>query len=163
MTVLLSACFAAYGSSLLPLSLRSRRRIPLDVHDFGVCAVFCCKHCTNSAFIAMISMFLRVTVCADSSICTRELETVDQLLPELLLGSSCDWRVYCRNSLTLFLILTRLPLPGGLGALEASQVFALGAFGISAASAISVTFLIRGRDLLIGGLGLLFAGNSVRK
>jgi len=56
-----------------------------------------------------------------------------------------------------------VPLPGGLGALEASQVFALGAFGISAASAISVTFLIRGRDLLIGGLGLLFAGNSVRK
>jgi hypothetical protein len=28
------------------------------------------------------------------------------------------------------------PLPGGLGALEASQVFALGAFGISAASAM---------------------------
>lgn len=56
-----------------------------------------------------------------------------------------------------------VPLPGGLGALEASQVFALGAFGISAASAISVTFLIRGRDLLIGGLGLLFAGHGVGK
>lgn len=56
-----------------------------------------------------------------------------------------------------------VPLPGGLGALEASQVFALGAFGISAASAISVTFLIRGRDLLIGGLGLLFAGRGVIK
>ena len=54
-----------------------------------------------------------------------------------------------------------VPLPGGLGALEASQVFALGAFSISAASAISVTFLIRGRDLLIGGLGLLFAGHGV--
>ena len=56
-----------------------------------------------------------------------------------------------------------VPLPGGLGALEASQVFALGAFGISAASAISVTFLIRGRDLLIGGLGLFFAGRGVGK
>lgn len=56
-----------------------------------------------------------------------------------------------------------VPLPGGLGALEASQVFALGAFSISAASAISVTFLIRGRDLLIGGLGLLFAGRGVAK
>ncbi len=55
-----------------------------------------------------------------------------------------------------------VPLPCGLGALEASQVFALGAFGISAASAISVTFLIRGRDLLIGGLGLLFAGRGVK-
>jgi uncharacterized protein (TIRG00374 family) len=56
-----------------------------------------------------------------------------------------------------------LPLPGGLGALEASQVFVLGAYGISAASAIGVTLLIRARDLLIGGLGLLIAGRGVRK
>jgi uncharacterized protein (TIRG00374 family) len=56
-----------------------------------------------------------------------------------------------------------VPLPGGLGALEASQVFALGAFGISAASAISVTLLIRARDLLIGSLGLLIAGRGVDK
>lgn len=56
-----------------------------------------------------------------------------------------------------------VPLPGGLGALEASQVFALGVFGIPAASGISVTLLIRARDLLIGGLGLLFAGRSVSK
>ena len=55
-----------------------------------------------------------------------------------------------------------VPLPGGLGALEASQVFALGAFGVGAASAISVTFLIRGRDLLIGGIGLLLAGRGVQ-
>ncbi len=53
-----------------------------------------------------------------------------------------------------------VPLPGGLGALEASQVYALGFFGISAASAISVTLLLRGRDLLIGGLGLLLAGKT---
>ncbi len=51
-----------------------------------------------------------------------------------------------------------IPLPGGLGALEASQVFALGAFGIPAASALSVALLIRARDILIGGLGLLLAG-----
>ncbi len=55
------------------------------------------------------------------------------------------------------------PLPGGLGALEASQVFTLGAFGISAASAISVPLLIRARDLLIGGLGLLIAGRGVKR
>lgn len=53
-----------------------------------------------------------------------------------------------------------VPLPGGLGALEASEVFAFGAFGISAASAISVTLLIRARDLLIGGLGLILAGRG---
>jgi glycosyltransferase 2 family protein len=56
-----------------------------------------------------------------------------------------------------------VPLPGGLGALEASQVFALGAFGISAAAAISVTLLIRARDILIGGLGLLLASRGVKK
>jgi hypothetical protein len=56
-----------------------------------------------------------------------------------------------------------VPLPGGLGALEASQVFTLGAFDISAALAIGVTLLIRARDLLIGGLGLLLASQGVRK
>ena len=55
------------------------------------------------------------------------------------------------------------PLPGGLGALEASQVFALGLFGISASTAISVTLIMRGRDMLIGGIGLLLAGRGVSK
>lgn len=54
-----------------------------------------------------------------------------------------------------------VPLPGGLGSLEASQVFTLGAFGISAAFAIAVTLLIRARDLLIGGFGLLLASRGV--
>jgi len=55
------------------------------------------------------------------------------------------------------------PLPGGLGALEASQVFALGTFGISAASALGIALLMRARDLLIGGLGLLFASRVLEK
>ena len=56
-----------------------------------------------------------------------------------------------------------VPLPGGLGVLEASQVFAFGAFGISAVLAIGVTLLIRARDLLIGGVGLLIAGRGAKK
>ncbi|HMB23155.1 MAG TPA: lysylphosphatidylglycerol synthase transmembrane domain-containing protein [Anaerolineales bacterium] len=56
-----------------------------------------------------------------------------------------------------------VPLPGGLGALEASQVFTLGAFEVSAALAIGVTLLIRARDLLVGGLGLLFASRALEK
>jgi len=55
------------------------------------------------------------------------------------------------------------PLPGGFGALEASEVFALGVFGISAASAIGVTLVMRGRDILIGSLGLLLASRAVKK
>ncbi len=56
-----------------------------------------------------------------------------------------------------------VPLPGGLGALEAGQVFTLGAFEVSAALAIGVVLLIRARDLLIGGLGLVFASRGIQK
>ncbi len=56
-----------------------------------------------------------------------------------------------------------VPLPGGLGALEASQVLVLGFFGVSAAAAISLTLILRGRDLVIGGLGLLLAGHAARR
>jgi uncharacterized protein (TIRG00374 family) len=55
------------------------------------------------------------------------------------------------------------PLPGGLGALEASQVFALGVFGVSAASAIGIALVMRARDLLIGSLGLFFASRAIQK
>ena len=53
-----------------------------------------------------------------------------------------------------------VPLPGGLGALEASQVLALGFFAVSPAAAVSVTLLMRARDLFVGSLGLLLAGNN---
>jgi glycosyltransferase 2 family protein len=55
------------------------------------------------------------------------------------------------------------PLPAGLGALEASQVFAATAFGLPAALGISLALLMRGRDILIGGLGLLIAAIKVRQ
>jgi len=66
-------------------------------------------------------------------------------------------------ALTAMQISFLMPLPGGLGALEASQVFTLGAFGVSAASALGVTLLIRARDLLIGVIGILLAGRGVMK
>ena len=56
-----------------------------------------------------------------------------------------------------------VPLPGGLGALEASQVLALGFLGIAPAAAISVTLLMRARDLFVGSLGLLLAGNDLSR
>lgn len=54
-----------------------------------------------------------------------------------------------------------VPLPGGLGAMEASQVFALGVFGHPAAAAISLTLLQRARDFLNGGVGLIVAGRGI--
>ena len=53
-----------------------------------------------------------------------------------------------------------MPLPGGLGALEASQIFVLGRFGVNNATAISMILLMRSRDLLIGGIGLILAGTA---
>lgn len=68
------------------------------------------------------------------------------------------------SALQVFAALTALqlaflmPLPGGLGALEASQVFALGVFGHPASAAIGLTLVMRARDILNSGLGLLLAG-----
>ncbi|HKJ27449.1 MAG TPA: lysylphosphatidylglycerol synthase transmembrane domain-containing protein [Anaerolineales bacterium] len=66
-------------------------------------------------------------------------------------------------ALTLLQLAFLVPLPGGLGALEASQVFALGAFGQPASAAISLTLLQRARDILNGGLGLLIAGKGLHR
>jgi glycosyltransferase 2 family protein len=60
--------------------------------------------------------------------------------------------------MTMALLSFLLPIPAGLGALEASQVLALGAMGFPPAAAVSLTLLIRGRDLFFGGLGLMLAG-----
>ena len=56
-----------------------------------------------------------------------------------------------------------MPLPGGLGAMEASQIFVLGRFGFSAATALSLALLQRGRDILVAGVGLLLAGRDLTK
>jgi hypothetical protein len=53
------------------------------------------------------------------------------------------------------------PFPGGLGLLEASQVFALRALGHGAAQGASMALLIRARDLLFGGLGLWLGASWV--
>ncbi|MGB7873982.1 MAG: lysylphosphatidylglycerol synthase transmembrane domain-containing protein [Anaerolineales bacterium] len=55
-----------------------------------------------------------------------------------------------------------MPLPGGLGALEASQVYVMMAFGHPAAIGIGISLLMRARDILNGGLGLLLAGRGLR-
>jgi hypothetical protein len=65
-------------------------------------------------------------------------------------------------ALTAALFAFLMPLPGGLGALEASQVYVLTAFGHPAAIGISISLIMRARDILNGGLGLLLAGRGLR-
>ena len=48
------------------------------------------------------------------------------------------------------------PIPGGLGALEAGQVFALSAMGFDPSLGISVAVVIRVRDVLLGSAGLVW-------
>jgi hypothetical protein len=56
--------------------------------------------------------------------------------------------------LTAARIAFMLPSPGGLGTLEASQVLMFEALGFNPALGISISLLVRGRDLLLGGIGL---------
>jgi uncharacterized protein (TIRG00374 family) len=55
-----------------------------------------------------------------------------------------------------------LPLPAGLGALEASQVFVLTAMGLNPTLGLSLTLLIRVRDITLGVLGLWWGGLALR-
>jgi hypothetical protein len=110
---------------------------------------FCRRHLGSLLSAIMVSILAAVGMVSEFFFITKFLH-IELSISQTIAAWTAGWLAFL------------VPLPGGLGALEASQVFALGAFGISAASAISVTFLIRGRDLLIGGLGLLFAGRGVK-
>ncbi len=54
-----------------------------------------------------------------------------------------------------------LPLPGGLGSLEASQVFVMGMLGFNPAVGLSASLLTRARDILFGLLGLWWGSMAV--
>ena len=55
-----------------------------------------------------------------------------------------------------------LPLPGGLGTLEASQVWALGLMGLNPAAGLGLSLLIRLRDVSLGLLGLWWGGQRLK-
>jgi uncharacterized membrane protein YbhN (UPF0104 family) len=65
-------------------------------------------------------------------------------------------------ALTAAMLAFLMPLPGGLGALEASQVYAWTALGYTPAIGISLSLIMRARDILNGGVGLLLAGKILR-
>jgi len=56
-----------------------------------------------------------------------------------------------------------LPLPGGLGVLEASQALAMSVLGFESALGVSLALLIRGRDMLFGVIGLGWAATEIRR
>lgn len=69
-------------------------------------------------------------------------------------------------ALTLARLAFLLPLPAGLGALEASQVLAMQTLGHPAAIGLGISLWIRLRDIVLGGFGLWLAGwlaRSIRR
>jgi glycosyltransferase 2 family protein len=65
--------------------------------------------------------------------------------------------------LTAARIAFMLPSPGGLGTLEASQVLMFEVLGFNPALGISISLLVRGRDLLLGGIGLWISALLVQR
>lgn len=61
-------------------------------------------------------------------------------------------------ALTAARIAFLLPVPAGLGTLEAGQVLVMQAIGFSPAVGISLSLLIRARDVVLGGFGLWLGG-----
>lgn len=55
-----------------------------------------------------------------------------------------------------------LPIPAGIGALEAGQILAMGLIGASPVIGISLSLLIRIRDAALGGFGLWWGGFLTR-
>jgi uncharacterized membrane protein YbhN (UPF0104 family) len=78
-----------------------------------------------------------------------------------LLGGKLDAQQTI-SALTAARLAFLTPLPGGLGALEASQALAMQALGLSAALGISLSLWIRARDLCLGLLGLGWTALSSR-
>lgn len=128
-----------------PFIQKDHPAIRLIVVAERMASAFCRKH-VRSMFAAIGVSLLSVLGIA-----------IEYYLMVSFLGMQID-AVQVFAALTAMQVAFLMPLPGGLGALEASQVFALGAFGQPASAAISLTLLMRGRDILNGGIGLLLAG-----
>lgn len=78
------------------------------------------------------------------------------------LGQTVSWPAVI-FLLTAARIAFLLPSPGGLGTLEASQVLAMTSLGLSPALALSVSLLIRARDLFLSSLGLWLGAHLAQK
>jgi uncharacterized protein (TIRG00374 family) len=134
----------------LPLVRKDSKPVRFVAASERLAGTFCRRH------LASLLWAILVSVCAGAGMVSEFALIVNFLHIQLPF-----WQTIAAWTAGWLSLLA--PLPAGLGALEASQVFALGMFGIAASTAISVTLIMRGRDVLIGGVGLLLAGRGVTK
>ncbi len=133
---------------LQPFVSQKSRAIRLLFASERLAANFCQRHLRSLSAAIGVSLLAVLGIAAEYALMASFLGM--RLTPVQILAA-----------LTALQLAFLMPLPGGLGALEASQVFALGAFGQPASVAIGLTLLQRARDILNGGLGLLLAGSAL--
>jgi glycosyltransferase 2 family protein len=134
----------------IPFIQKASRPVRFIAASERLAGTFCRRHLPSLVAATAISVLAGVGMVGEFALIVKFLD--------IQLSSSQTIAAWTAGWLSLL-----APLPGGLGALEASQVFALGIFGVPAALAIGVTLVMRARDLLIGGLGLLLATRALEK
>jgi uncharacterized membrane protein YbhN (UPF0104 family) len=134
----------------LPLIKKNSKPVRFIAASERLAGTFCRRHFSSLVAATAISLFAGAGMVMEFALIT------------MFLGIKLPfWQTIAAWTAGWLALLA--PLPGGLGALEASEVFALGAFGVSAALAIGVTLVMRGRDIFIGGAGLLLASRVMKK
>jgi len=105
-------------------------------------SAFCIKHPRTVFLATMISLSIWVGMVFEYWMLTH------------FLGLQLSF-VQVISALTAARLALLTPLPGGLGALESTQVLALQTLGFEPAYGISISLLIRLRDIIIGSVGFL--------
>jgi hypothetical protein len=122
-------------------SLRFRRLLALSQAAESQVGEFCRQRPAALALALIFSLATWAAMIGEYWLAARFLG-LDWMLPEAIAALTAARFAYL------------LPLPGGLGALEASQAFAAAALGDDPAAGATLALLIRGRDVLTALVGL---------
>ena len=133
----------------LPFIKKSARSFRFIAASERMAGTFCRRHLSSLISAIFVSLLAAVAMVGEFFLVTNFLK-INLSFSQTITAWTAGWLAFL------------VPLPGGLGALETSQVFIFGVFDVSAASTIGVVLLMRARDLLIGGLGLLIASRGVQ-
>ncbi len=129
-------------SSRFPRSERLRRGSKTVSQAEAEIANFCKRQPRTLVFLLLESTLIWLLLVAEYWLALR------------FLGLSFDL-VETIQVMTAARMAFLLPIPSAVGTLEAGQVLAMKALGVSSAFGISVSLLIRARDISFGGLGIL--------
>jgi uncharacterized protein (TIRG00374 family) len=131
----------------MPFIKKNAKTVRFIAASERMAGAFCRRHFASLLVAILVSLLAAICMVTEFFLITSFLQ-IEVSVWQTIAAWTAGWLAFL------------VPWPGGLGALEASQVFAFGMFGVPAASAIGVALIIRGRDLLIGGIGLSLAGRS---